>query len=252
MGGNLDFRQEVVSHRSAAELRPKQLDFDDESSTLNLLISALLKTHDVRVLHSDSARMRAASLILPETRKTIEKKGYKGIKAYLFTGYAEIAKLLLIPAKNFAVLHDSVDISQNKKRVQRTRIVKTMVLSLTLSSTLVLALFLPPAAGLIPFIAKYGILLLITVISTVFWGITVHAVNNFIEDVHYKSKKANFTAYITKLLESEMYDCSNLVNIDLPKDVQKMLDDKLYDYHNSTKIDLEKDVQILLNNKEQM
>ncbi|MDR1602931.1 MAG: hypothetical protein LBS42_10965 [Tannerella sp.] len=174
-------------------------------------------------------QMAVASLALPETQKIIEKRGYTGIKAYLYTGCVELGKLLLMSPKHFAALHDNFETFQYEKRVQRIRIVKITVFSLAMASALAVSLFLPPAAGLIPVIIKSGILILFAVFSAAFFGIIIHALNNFIEDMRFKAIKITFTAFTAKGLE-----------------------DKLNDYINSKDIDLESDVKFLLDNKKQI
>jgi hypothetical protein len=170
-----------------------------------------------------------AALMLPETQKAMEERGYTGVKAYLYTGRVELSRLLLMSSKYFAALHDNFDTFQYEKRALRTRIVKALIFSLTIASILTVSIFLPPAIGLMPIIIKSGILLAAAAFSVTFFGIIIHALNNFIEDIWFKAKKITFTAFTAKGLE-----------------------DKLNNYRSSKDMDLESDVKFLLDNKRQI
>ena len=165
-------------------------------------------------------QMALAKLTLPETQKAIEERGYTGIKAYLYTGCVELGKLLFMSSKHFAALHDNFDISQYKTRVLRTRIVKAIVFSLTIASVLTVSFFLPPVAGLMPIVIKSGILLSTAALSVPFFGIIIHALNNFIEDVRLKAKEIIFTASTVKYLEDKLD-----IDMDLENNVKVLLTD---------------------------
>ncbi|MDR1406667.1 MAG: hypothetical protein LBJ23_01300, partial [Tannerella sp.] len=171
----------------------------------------------------------SAALTLPETEKKIEEKGYKGVKKYLYTGFVELPKFLFMPAKYFSALHDNFDTFQYEKRILRTRIVKAVIFSFTIASILAVSIFLPPAAGFIPIAIKSGILLATAAFSVTFFGIIIHALNDFIENTRFKVKKITFTVFTAKSLE-----------------------DKLNDYISSKDVDLERDVKVLLDNKKQI
>ena len=70
--------------RDKAREIAKQLDFDDEFCKLNLLISALLKTHDARVLRSDSAKARAVGMPYDTGRVELFDLLYGKLKDYYF------------------------------------------------------------------------------------------------------------------------------------------------------------------------
>ena len=181
-----------------------------------------------KVTHINTVNIKSGilTLTLPETRKILQEKGYTGFKAYLYTGYSELLKLLFMPSRAFAIIHDNFDTFQYEKRVTRTRIVKTAIFSFSLLSSLaVFVLLLPTATPLIAF----SIFIVTEIFSLVFFGIMFHALNNYIEDMttNMNPIKLTFTLFS-----------------------EKELDDKFSSaYSGNEDIDLEKEINFLTNNK---
>jgi len=74
----------INQFRDKAREIAKQLDFDDEFNKLNILISALLKTHHARVLRSDSAKARAAGTPYDAKQVELFEILYDKLKDYYF------------------------------------------------------------------------------------------------------------------------------------------------------------------------
>lgn len=166
------------------------------------------------------------TLTLAETRKEIEKRGYSGFKAYLYTGYAELIKLLFMPAKNFAALHDNFNTFEYEKRVSRTRIVKSVVFALSAAASCFVFLIMPPAAGLLPFIANSVVALFSAAFSLAFFGISVHAAHNFFENLAFKAEPMAFSLLSNKEMDGKLDDYLHSADINLGDDVNYITDVK--------------------------
>ncbi|MDR1195061.1 MAG: hypothetical protein LBL00_01120, partial [Endomicrobium sp.] len=168
-----------------------------------------------------------ADLTLPDTKKKIEEKGYKGIKKNLYTAFVELHKFLFMSSKYFSALHDNFDTFQYEKRLKRTRILKAVVFSLTALSIILTAVFMPPVIWLIPVAAKVAAILSSGAFSLLFFGVVVHAINNFIEDRRLKSKPLIFTLFTDSELDEKLQNSiNNFQNVDLNKEISFLTDNK--------------------------
>lgn len=133
-------------------------------------------------LYNDAAN----DLTLPETGKVIEERGYTGIKKYLYTGIAELRKFLFTTSQDFADMHDNISDEHRDARKARADILKFSVASATVFSIGVIGALVAPIMGL----AITTVIMLASITPLIaFWGITIHAFNNFIED--YKAQNLN-------------------------------------------------------------
>ena len=122
------------------------------------------------------------SLALKSTRKIIRQRGYRGIKKYLYIGFRELGPLFLMTSGRFAWLHDDPLFFDLKKRIKRVELIKGIILGLTFLAVTVITFFLPWNAEKIQILLNLSIAFLSLIIAFFFFGVTVHAVNNFIEE----------------------------------------------------------------------
>lgn len=117
--------------------------------------------------------------MLYETERTIAENGYKGIFKYLYSGYSEIKKLLLLSPLLFSFLYNDFSEERSKKRMKRIRTVKTVIYTLSLAA---LAALFYAFSGLLPYSAALIFSLAGAVLSVFIFGVLVHSFNNFLED----------------------------------------------------------------------
>jgi len=167
----------------------------------------------------------SCSLILPETEKTIEEKGYNRFKAYLYTGYAELVKLLFMSSRHFSALHNNFDVFEYERRILRTRIIKVIICLLAVASSGVIVLILTASPAWISVILKICVPLAAFIPLLAFFGIIVHTVNNLIEDI-LKRKPVKFTLFTAHEMERKIYDSRYLENAELVNDVNYLIKSK--------------------------
>ncbi len=118
-------------------------------------------------------------LVLYETDRIIAENGYKGIFKYLYSGYLEIKRLLLLPSVLFSFHYNDFSIKQQKKRIRRIKAVKVIIFILVLTVFVALCYAL---SSFLPFFVALITALALSFLSVPIIGVFVQALNNFIEE----------------------------------------------------------------------
>jgi hypothetical protein len=184
------------------------------------------KEERLKAVDETTDKSKNVLLTLPKTKKIIEERGYTGIKKHLYVGFAEVRKFLLMPAKQFAAIHDNFDTSQYEKIVTRTKILKTVVFSLAIATSILAAVLLPLAT---PVVIKFLSVILTAAFSSALFGVLVHALNNFIVEaqMRYLVKPSAFPLFTNDELAEKLLEAfNNSKNIDLDKEIAFLTENK--------------------------
>ena len=199
---------------------------------------------------------KGVALMLYETERTIAERGYTGIVKYLYSGYAEFKMLMLLPSEIFAAMHEYIiSEAQLQKRITRTKILKNAIAAFTAASVITVGVFMPT----INFGYKFIALLVVAAGSVGFFGIMLHALNNFIEEMKIRKITGPFTLTFTPFTLHEVKDMINKTkegDIETQKQyIKKLLDYKdelVLLFEDSKKFsdgsDLRRQTQILIEN----
>ncbi|MDR2191442.1 MAG: hypothetical protein LBO62_00975, partial [Endomicrobium sp.] len=165
--------------------------------------------------------------VLPATKKIIQERGYKGVIKYLYTGAKELIPFIFKPAAIFARLHTDITQDTQTALAERIKILKIITFSLSIASTAAVLFFFPPIITFAPIFKLALALIGVFAFSTTFFGVIIHGVNNFIEDIRYnmryKKMQQPFSLFTIEELNGKIADYEIGENISLDSDIGNLL-----------------------------